>query len=335
MKNRIELLKGLLDKSTAECVFLYSHETIDPNLQYLGLGIENSGIIINRKGKASVFVNRINERYFRERLKGHGFEKALIFTDYRKFVAQLKGKRTGINDKFLPFGLVPKTAGTKVKMGVGLLGARMHKDKEEVQAIAANCRTTRIILGKVEERLFQRSSEQEIAMELLKLTIDSGAEQAFRPIVATVNNSQYPHAVPGKRRIRGMALIDYGVRAKGYCSDLTRCYFQDRSKEKSYGYVKQVFWDAVDKLKQGITNRKLAEWYGQRLKKDGYKVAHSIGHGVGIEVHEHPFIKKERIKEIELVDTVMTLEPGIYLKDYGVRFEETVHVDRNNRVKVL
>ncbi|HJQ20249.1 MAG TPA: aminopeptidase P family protein [Gemmatimonadaceae bacterium] len=159
---------------------------------------------------------------------------------------------------------------------------------------------------------------------------------AFPTIVASGPNSALPHARPSARRLeRGdFLLVDFGARVDGYCSDITRTFVIGRptaEQRELYDIVREANARAVRAVRAGITGRDadgLARGY---IQDRGYGdlFGHSLGHGIGLEVHEAPRLAKSA--ESLLVDgAVVTVEPGIYRAGWGgVRIEDDVHLSAN------
>ena len=172
-------------------------------------------------------------------------------------------------------------------------------------------------------------SELELASELEFQSKKFGAEElAFPLIVASGKNSSLPHHNTSNKKIRKneLILIDFGVKYKGYCSDLTRMFFTGKTQKK----VSEIY-DLVAKSKE-LAEKELGEGkdYSNAFKKAnefiqknlGQKLMHDIGHGLGLETHDFPkknFGKKNLLKE----GNVLTIEPGYYKKGFGgIRIED-------------
>ncbi len=158
---------------------------------------------------------------------------------------------------------------------------------------------------------------------------------AFPPILACGDNSSLPHAKVSKRRIFGFeyVLVDIGVKFKGYCSDLTRIYVLNKmtfEQENIYKLLLKHQIELLKTIKPGIKLSQLDEISRDKLSHLGYSnnIKHSIGHGVGIDIHERPFISAN-CNEIEVAEPgmVFTVEPGLYFPGkWGMRIEDMVLV---------
>jgi len=148
-------------------------------------------------------------------------------------------------------------------------------------------------------------------------------------VVAFDEHSAEPHHIPLKYKSgRRVLLVDMGARFMGYCSDLTRVFIKDRIPLilKVYNIVKSAQNRAIRKVRPGVKIADIDSEARSYIDSKGYGrfFLHSLGHGVGVDVHELPFISKQSDMILE-ENMVFTIEPGIYLKDqFGVRIEDTV-----------
>jgi len=175
---------------------------------------------------------------------------------------------------------------------------------------------------------------------------------SFQPIVAINENAAKPHARPTKKLLKNedLLLVDAGVKYKRYCSDRT-CVssvnfddfhfkreqsFKNKKQQKIYDIVLKAQLNAINKTRSGMKASEIDNLTRSIIEKAGYGkyFLHSTGHGVGLDIHEYPFINSK--SDIVIEDNmVFTIEPGIYLEnEFGVRIEDTV-VMRNGRAVIL
>ncbi|HIH30973.1 TPA: M24 family metallopeptidase [Candidatus Micrarchaeota archaeon] len=206
---------------------------------------------------------------------------------------------------------------------------RGRKSQSELASVAASARIARKILEKLHP--WECKTESELAARLKIEALKAGAEVSFEPIVASGKNSRFPHHLAGKTRLGEMVLVDFGVKCQGYCSDFTRCYFRKRNsrQEAAYGKCKEAFGGFLQGLSECRTGSCAARLSEKILKKRGLPpLVHSIGHGIGLEVHEYPHLGKSSKDRLE-TGTVLAIEPAAYYKSFGVRFEEMVVYTKN------
>jgi len=176
-------------------------------------------------------------------------------------------------------------------------------------------------------------------------------ELSFDPIVAIGPNAAKPHAHPTGRKLRkgDLLLLDAGVKVERYCSDRTRTVravpgfefgtiqgFTSRKLQKAYDTVLKAHDRAIDRARSGMKAREVDALAREVIEKAGFGkyFVHSTGHGVGLDIHEMPYISarsKTRIKD----GMVYTVEPGIYIPgEFGIRIEDTVVMQRG-RAEIL
>ena len=176
-------------------------------------------------------------------------------------------------------------------------------------------------------------TEKQVAKEIEEYYRERTEGLAFDTIVASGENTSKPHAVPGERKIQknDIITIDMGCRVEGYCSDMTRTFFVGNIPEeakKVYDLVLKNQIQTQEEFKDGASTRQLTKMVENDFKLNGYSLIHSLGHGVGLEIHEPPFINYKTdftLKE----NMVITNEPGIYIPGkFGVRIEDTVQITK-------
>jgi len=172
-------------------------------------------------------------------------------------------------------------------------------------------------------------TEREVATELEFFMRRAGADgMAFPVIVASGPNSAVPHAVPSGRVLQhgDFVLMDFGARLNDYCSDMTRTVFlgeADEQQQQMYTAVLATIETLTTAYQPGTESSGLQKMAEAKLAELGFagKLIHSVGHGVGLEVHESPQVSATAADKLE-VGHVLTIEPGVYLEGFGgVRIE--------------
>lgn len=248
-------------------------------------------------------------------LKSTGFEtNNLTFKEYLKF------KKTFKN--FIPFeDLIEKL--------------RQIKTKEEIEKIRKACVLSDLGFSFILKHIKKNTTEQELAAKLEIFLKGRHADTSFKPIIAFGKNSAVPHHLNSKIKLKkgDIVLIDIGAKAQGYCSDMSRTVFFGSPSIKFKRMHKTVL-DAQKKSEEFIKNQ-LSMINSQLLASDvdktareyiiqkGYKtIPHSLGHGIGIDVHEKPNLSPKS-KSVLKSGMIFSIEPGIYLNGYGgVRIED-------------
>ena len=216
------------------------------------------------------------------------------------------------------------------------------KNKEELDRIKKACEITEKTFYYAIKNLTDGITEAEVRDIIEKKYIELGADgKAFDTIVAFGEGSSVPHHVTGERKLQlgDVVLIDMGAKYKGYSADLTRtCIYRTAKKEfvDDYNLVLTAQTTSLENIRAGMT-LKVADNIARKVfaseNKSKYFL-HSLGHGIGLEVHEYPTLSPKREGKLKN-GMIFTVEPGIYYQGkYGIRIEDTV-VMRNGKVQRL
>ena len=206
------------------------------------------------------------------------------------------------------------------------------KDGEELACIQKAVDISDRVFGGILPIIRPGIREIEIAAEISYLHKSYGAERdAFDPIVASGERGALPHARAGVKKIRNGELVtlDFGCTVKGYASDLTRTIAVGRVSRKSrevYEVVLNAQEEAIRAARPGILARELDAVARKAISAAGYGkyFSHSLGHGLGIHIHEHPRISALS-NELLQSGSVVTIEPGVYIPGFGgIRIEDDV-----------
>jgi Xaa-Pro aminopeptidase len=176
-------------------------------------------------------------------------------------------------------------------------------------------------------------TETDAATFILKQCLEHDVESSFPPIIASGTNAANPHHHPKDTKLKkGFCVIDMGVRYKGYCSDMTRTVYIGNPSDKSkadYNHILKTQEQAISEVQVGTKISDIAKNCRKNLGNDFNKYfAHSLGHGLGSQVHELPRIST---KENLLLEEGMyiTIEPGVYIPGkWGIRIEDDVLVTK-------
>ena len=234
-------------------------------------------------------------------------------------------------------------AGRKLLPKAGLVEKlRRIKDEEEITRMRRAAGIADRAFAEVCQLLRPGMKEQEVANELDHRMRRMGAQRvAFETIVASGPNGALPHARPGERRIRSgdLVVFDLGAVWKEYCSDMTRTVSVGRASRKQremYDLVLRAQRAGVHAVAHGANAAEADRASRQIIEEKGLGPAfgHGLGHGVGLEVHEAPGLNSKSKEHLE-TGMVVTVEPGIYLANWGgIRIEDLVVV-RNGRPEIL
>ncbi len=217
---------------------------------------------------------------------------------------------------------------------------RIRKSEKEIENIKKACEIGDKAFHEILNYIKVGVREIEIGAELeYRMRKAGGEKPSFDTIVASGYRSSIPHGVASNKKLknREFITIDFGTIYNHYHSDMTRTVFlgspSDKDK-KLYETVYNAQKLAREAVKEDIELRKVDKIARDYIKKSGFGdyFPHSLGHGVGLDIHESPSLSYKS-NEIGKEGMVFTIEPGIYLPDYqGVRIEDTVALQNGNIV---
>jgi len=210
---------------------------------------------------------------------------------------------------------------------------RIQKDDAEVSAMKTAVKIAQDAFLATLPAIRPGVSEREIAAELVLQLLRHGSspELPFQPIVSAGENSANPHATPTDRKLQAneILLIDWGAGHAGYCADLTRVIAYGKLPKELvtiHTAVHQANRAALAVARPGIPAGQVDQAARKVIEDAGYgpKFNHRVGHGLGLEAHEPPYMFGENQK-ILVPGAAFTIEPGIYLAGLGgVRIEDDV-----------
>jgi Xaa-Pro aminopeptidase len=217
--------------------------------------------------------------------------------------------------------------------------ARAIKSKEELKALKKSAALLWKGYEHIRKNLAVGVTEKEVAANFEIFCLENGAEKmAFDPIVAFGKNTAFPHYRPGNIRLKkgDIVLLDLGVVIDHYHSDMTRTFFFGKGDPRLVKFetvVKEAHDAALHLCHPGAKIGDLDAAATQVIKKAGLEkyIAHSLGHGVGLEIHEFPRIryKGEDHDTVLQEGMVITIEPGLYWAGVGgYRFEDTIVITK-------
>ena len=226
---------------------------------------------------------------------------------------------------------------TLVKCSKDLIKKRSIKSEGEIDKITKAQRIAEKALDKALKTVKPGIKERELKAEIIHAALVSGAESmAFETIVAFGANSAFPHHTAGDKKLKkgDAILIDFGVKHEGYCSDMTRTFFLSEVNprmEAIYNVVLKALEYATKHISAGMTCREADSLAREYIKANGYgdNFEHSLGHGIGLDIHEHPKVSMSSDTVLE-ENMVITIEPGIYVQGLGgVRIEDLVIIKKD------
>ena len=215
---------------------------------------------------------------------------------------------------------------------------RMIKDDAEIALTRKACKIADKIVQSLEKKLKSRQlkTETDVALFIEREARKAGAEgTSFDTIAAGSSRSCMIHAFPsfgaGNFAAEGLSILDFGVLYQGYTSDMTLTFAAGALsplQEKLIAAVEEAYAEALKLYKPGVSVREAALKADEVFSKTGEQMPHGLGHGIGLAVHEAPFVRSRIIGSTETVfepGMIVTLEPGLYSREAGgVRLENDV-----------
>jgi Xaa-Pro aminopeptidase len=213
---------------------------------------------------------------------------------------------------------------------------RLIKTPEEVDAIGRACALTDACFAHLVEFVQPGMTERRVAWELESFFRVNGAEGlAFAPIVLAGPRAAMPHGLPSESTVeRGnVLLIDFGCTVDGYRSDMTRTAFVGEVPahvRRAHDAVREAEAAAFEALSVGVNGQDVDAVARRVIEDAGFEpFGHGLGHGIGLEVHEPPSLRKTRPYTLE-AGMVFSVEPGIYQPGVtGIRIEDIVVLEES------
>lgn len=221
---------------------------------------------------------------------------------------------------------------------------RVRKDASEQVAMKTAGQIAMKAFQRISKKIVAGMTEQDLATLLITALIQEGAQEpAFPTIVAFGANSALPHHQPTAQKLRPETpiLLDFGARFQGYCSDMTRTIWFGKKPSAEFLTVEKMVHEAYTQVlktlnskPKNLTAQQLDAVARDLITDNGFgkQFIHTTGHGLGIEIHEPPSLGWNNETSIS-PDTILTVEPGIYLPGkFGYRHENTVLIAKTGTV---
>ena len=336
MRSRVPSFQSCLDSYRIDAYLV----TNDAHVSYLtGIPVEDSWLLVTSK-RAYLLTDA---RYYYEiKTRLHGVQPVLcrvLVKDVCRLISRRRLTRIGFDERHASHFLFKQLA-AHMPSGVALTAKnravdvlREQKDAQEVAAIRACLLLNRQLFRVVERVLKPGIKEYEILSRMERFVKSKKVELPFSPIVASGPHSAYPHARVTERRLlrNDVLLVDAGIQQDGYKSDLTRMFFLGKITplvRKVYDAVADAQQASIARIGPAVPAAVVDREARKSLKKKGLDkyFCHSLGHGVGLEIHESPRLSALS-QDILKPGMVVTVEPGVYLQgQFGVRIEDMILV---------
>ena len=334
---RVKSVRKILDLNQLDGILFSSLE----NIRYF-CGFTGSDGALMITSKESFFLT--DSRYWTQ---SEGEVKGSQIVHYRRkmegifsLMLDLKLRKIGFESAFLPFSAhqflierLPSEA-RLIPLEEEMKNIRALKDKQELGLLSTCVEIASKAYLEILESLREGVVEREAALEMEWSMKRKGAEAlAFDIIIASGKRSALPHGKASSKTVEkgDFVLIDFGSESNGYHSDQTRtvvCGTPSPEQQKIYQIVKEAHDKAIERVRLGIPIGEVDAAARDHIRNQGYGeyFGHGLGHGIGLAVHEDPVVNSEN-KGLVQEGMVFTIEPGIYIPDWGgVRIEDMVLV---------
>jgi Xaa-Pro aminopeptidase len=333
---RIEKLSKSLEDAGLDAYVIMR----EPNILYYTGSISGGVLIVAPDTSPLLLTSRLNLYVAQDNAQGCDVESYTRKDKDEKVVEslyQVAPKKIGFDELSLQDKktLRDNLGGVELKEKPDLVWAmRRLKDASEKKLMRRAGELSDIGMEAVREFISEGVREHEVAAAAANaMRINGASDISFPFIVASGPRSAYPHAGVSERKIRNgdFVTIDMGATYRGYCSDITRTFIVGNPSEKQrtiYETVLGANEAALPEIREGAKGIDVDLIARDIITKAGYgeDFIHSLGHGVGLEVHEPPSLSKSS-KDVLVPGNVVSNEPGVYLKGFGgVRVEDTVLV---------
>jgi len=331
---RIRGIRCELNKKKIDCLIVTKAANVTYTTGFMG---DDSWAVITKRAVYLLTDSRYTEQAQKECVGCRIVRRKNSLAEaVAKLCKKLKSVRVVAVEKYTSvadFEALKKQVKLRLKPTANIIeSVRRAKDGSEVAIIKAAASIAARALRQTLRYIKPGVSENELAGMLDFQIRKLGATNSFETIVAFGPNASRPHHQPSGRKLkkRDTVLIDFGARYKGYCCDITRCFVVGRPSrfyKKAYDVVRQAQAAAIKTVKAGVEMVKVDAAAREVIGEHDLPVyGHGTGHGLGLEIHELPFLKAESKGKLKAGD-VLTIEPGIYIPGkLGVRIEDDVLV---------
>ena len=214
---------------------------------------------------------------------------------------------------------------------------RSIKTEQEIESMGKGAKITMDIFEHMCSVIKEGVTEFDLLAEMHYMMNKNGCYPSFAPIIASGENSSKPHAVPSFRKLRYGDLItmDFGVIYEGRCTDFTRTVALGEIEDELkliYNIVKKANIETEAQMRDGASAREVDGIARKIIADAGYGAfyEHGTGHGVGVEIHEMPWLSTKSVDTLR-ENMIVTCEPGIYLPGKGgVRIEDMLIITKDN-----
>ena len=340
-------------KQKYDAVFISSIPNIIYLTDFSGFSTEDRDafLLITQK-QQYIFTHGIYKEYVKKNLKKFTLiemsRENPTSKSLKAIITKHKLKKLGYEDSDLSvweFNRLLKHVNKKVLTPTAIISAlRAIKDSNEILAIKKACALGDKTYSHVLKNIRAGMTEKEVAFEIEYFIRKNGGEISFPTIVAFRENAAYIHHQTGSKKLKSneCVLLDFGIKLNNYCSDMSRTLFYGKAaneQKKAYQIVLTAQQNAIEYIEKKLAKKEKAQGdVADKIARDyiisqGFpELPYSLGHGIGLEVHEFPRLTPA-YKQILENGMAFSIEPGIYLPDkFGVRIEDLFAIQNNQLI---
>ncbi len=363
----LKTLVDYMNNKGLDGVFLYDSEAHrDPNIAYLSGHPMDCSLIVAKSGKLylnpwdKILATKLSDaEYIYSMAEKNLYDMIKFFIENENISGKAKieiapNSSVGMKKRIESYTETELVFFDTDSFFTRLSDIRTIKNDKEIKIIREAADIQNQLIEEIYPFVSQKKDikEYELEMHLIMKAKELGAEkESFEFLTANSDRSWGIHAFPATSNAplnkRGLALIDFGILYKGYCTDVTipMGFGPLNDEEKKIAeIVKEAHDKAIDSIELGKPTHEISKVAVDIIEKNGYKMPHSLGHGVGIEVHEFPrvaqkptdermlkFWKEEKVQK----GMYFTIEPGIYKEGLGgSRLEDDILITDNGIEKI-
>lgn len=333
-------IKDLLEKINADAMLICD----EYNMRYLS-GAVYEGFFFATKEKSYILTDA---RYTEVATSdSKGAEVIELTSSYPEIVKSLIQKYSikrlafeDMNMTYANYNIYSKLGAEMVMLTNSVEMLRVIKNEYELENLKRAEHIGDLAFSHIINFIKPGMTEMEIAIELENTMKKNGADNlSFDTIVASGINGSRPHAVPGQKKVQVGEFItmDFGCKYNGYCSDMTRTVMLGKANDeqrKIYSTVLQAQLAGLAALKAGVKACEIDKISRDIIAEAGYGkyFSHSLGHGVGLFIHEYPSVSAKSDAVLQ-ENIIVTVEPGIYIPGFGgVRIEDMLVVKNDGYI---
>ncbi|MBU0469965.1 MAG: Xaa-Pro peptidase family protein [Nanoarchaeota archaeon] len=333
---KLKQFQNLLEKEEVDQTILFSS---DSNITYFTQVKPSQAILVINPKEAHFHLSKLDQSPQKRGISVEELKK-----DWKKDLSNEKVRRIGVNEEKLTYHkyqelkkIFPRAE--LVNISDQLKQLRSQKTTEEIKKITAACNlTSKAFQALIENYSLKKfKTEAEVAFFLERYIRKTGAELAFPTIVSSSKNSSIPHHKTSSAKLsKGFIQLDFGACYQNYCADMSRVLYLGKitkGEKENYELLLQTQIDTIHQVPKEEYYFSLEKYARNSLGKYSSYFIHSLGHGVGIDIHEQPSFNEDEKQKISN-NQVFTIEPGIYFPHkYGLRIEDTLLYDK--KIKLL